>query len=98
MFLPVEVSENGLVASISFTVPSSGSLSPGLTWRVARRYAVCAWTAMATCVARLAMGAIFVFSRLAQFEWDLSVVLIMWRVMGTKGRRNRNDTRFKSHG
>lgn len=56
MFLPVGVSENGLVASVSFTVAFSGSLSPGLTWRVARSSAMCAWTAMVGCVAKAADG------------------------------------------
>ena len=85
MFLPVGVSENRLVASVSFTVPSSGSLSPGLAWRLARRPAMYAWAAMAAYVARLAMGAIFVLSRLAQFEWDLSVVLINVARDGNQG-------------
>ena len=46
MFLPVGVSENDLVGSVSFTISFSGSLSPDLTWRVARTSTMCAWTIM----------------------------------------------------
>ena len=43
MFLPVEVSEDGLVGFISSTLSFSGSLSPSLTRRVASEgfYDVC---------------------------------------------------------
>jgi len=62
MFWPVGASLIGVVASVSFTVSFSGSLSPGWTWRAARRAATCAWAVLAALVAMLAMTeAIFVY-------------------------------------
>ena len=46
MFLPVGISENDLVGSISFAISFSESLSPDLTWHVARISTMCAWTIM----------------------------------------------------
>ena len=64
------------MGSVSFTVSFSGSLSPGLTCRVARSCATWAWAVLAASVARLAMVAIFGISGLARFGWYLSAVLM----------------------
>jgi hypothetical protein len=55
-----------------------------LTWREARSSATCALSTMTASVAGLSMVVIFVFSGLVWFGWDLSVVLVVRRVMGTK--------------
>jgi len=54
MFLPVGASVIGVVASVSFTVSFSGSLSPGFTWVGARSAATWAWAVWAAPFTRLA--------------------------------------------
>ena len=67
MILPVGVSENGLVGSVSVTVSFSGSLLPRLTWREARSSAMCTSSTRTVSVAGLSIIVIFVFSGLAWF-------------------------------
>jgi hypothetical protein len=70
MFLPVEVSEDGHVGFVSSTISFNGSLSPSVTWRMARVSTICAWTIT------VSDETIFVFSGQVWFRHDLSAVLI----------------------
>jgi len=54
MFLPEGASVIGVVASVSLTASSSGSLSPGFTWVGARSAATWAWAVWAAAFTRLA--------------------------------------------